>query len=474
MNASHVLLAVTAVFGALSFVFPHNLPVHAILCAAAIAWGWQQRSLTAWIVVAMIVGGILGHDFHQHGDTFRIPSKIFLKLIKTIIAPLLFSTLVVGIAGHSDLKQVGRMGLKSLIYFEVVTTLALIVGLCAINFSQAGVGIAQPASMEKPEITGTKQTLEQIILHIFPENIAKSVADGEVLQVVVFSVLFAVSLALVPGQHRKMILEMIESLAEVMFKFTGLVMYLAPLAVGSAVAYTAAHMGTDVILSLVKLLLTLYGALTVFILFILLPIAIFTGVPVRPFIRAITEPVSIAFATTSSEAALPRAMERLELLGVPRGVVSFVLPTGYSFNLDGSTLYLSLAAVFVAQASNTPFDVGQQVLMVLTLMITSKGVAGVPRASLVILLGTAASFGLPEWPILAILGIDGLMDMARTAVNVTGNCLAAVVIARWEGVFVPNYASGLYDGHPAQPASPEVAAPLSAPLVEESQASSEE
>ena len=422
-----------------------------------VVFGALRGGLTTWILVAMVAGIILGHDYPQYAEHFQLPSKIFLKLIKTIIAPLLFSTLVVGIAGHADLKQVGRMGLKALIYFELVTTVALFVGLGAINLTQAGVGITSPTGVERPELHGSKQNAFDIILHIFPENIAKSIAEGDVLQVVVFSVLFGVGVAMVGPGHRKVMIEVVESLAEVMFKFTGMVMTLAPIAVGSAVAYTAAKMGPSAFFSLLKLLLTLYGALTVFILFVLLPIAYFTGVPILAFLRAVGEPVSIAFATTSSEAALPRAMERLELLGVPRSVVSFVLPTGYSFNLDGTTLYLSLAAVFVAQAAGHHLDITQQLVMVITLMLTSKGVAGVPRASLVILLGTVASFDLPEWPVLAIMGIDGLMDMARTAVNVLGNCLASVVIARWEGVFVPNMASGFYgpveggvvEAHPA-------------------------
>ncbi len=448
MNISNGLLLLSILLGGASLARPDLVPIHILWCASAIGWGWTKRSMTAWIVVAMVVGGILGLDLPAHADKFVIPSKVFLKLIKTVIAPLLFSTLVVGIAGHADLKSVGRMGVKALVYFEFVTTLALFVGLAAINFSQAGVGIQQIAGGDQPEIKGVQQSFTDIILHIFPENIAKSVAEGDVLQVVVFSVLFAVSLALVAEHHRKPMLHMIESLAEVMFKFTGLIMALAPIAVGSAVAATVAKMGTSVLLNLLKLLLTLYGALAIFLVFVLLPIAYFAKVPIRAFIKAISEPVSIAFATTSSEAALPLAMEKLELLGVPRSVVAFVLPTGYSFNLDGTTLYLSLAAVFVAQAASVPFNFTQQVVMVVTLMITSKGVAGVPRASLVILLGTAASFNLPEWPILAILGIDGLMDMARTAVNVIGNCLASVVIAQWEGVFRPNFASGLYDGYP--------------------------
>ena len=276
-----------------------------------------------------------------------------------------------------------------------------------------------------------------MILHAFPENVAKSVAEGQVLQIVVFSLLFAVALSLLPDDKRRPMLSFAESLAATMFKFTNLVMLFAPIGVGAAIAYTVGHMGIGILVNLAKVLATFYLALLVFLLFVLLPVALLARVPLRAFRQAIAEPVGIAFATTSSEAALPLAMERMEQFGVPRQMVAFVMPTGYSFNLDGSTLYLALASVFVAQAAGIPLTLTQQLAIVLTLMVTSKGVAGVPRAVLVILMGTASSFGLPEWPILVLLGIDELMDMARTSVNVIGNCLATVVIARWEGEFHP-------------------------------------
>jgi len=364
-------------------------------------------------------------------------SQIFIRMIKTIIAPLLFATLVVGIAGHPNLRHVGRMGVKALVYFEVVTTLALFIGLAAINVSQAGVGIQPPADLESQGQRPPPQSLGQVILHAFPENVAKSVAEGQVLQIVVFSLLFAVALSLLPDDKRRPMLSFAESLAATMFKFTNLVMLFAPIGVGAAIAYTVGHMGIGILVNLAKVLATFYLALLAFLLFVLLPVALLARVPLRAFARAIAEPVGIAFATTSSEAALPLAMERMEQFGVPRQTVAFVMPTGYSFNLDGSTLYLALASVFVAQAAGIPLTLTQQLAIVLTLMVTSKGVAGVPRAVLVILMGTASSFGLPEWPILVLLGIDELMDMARTSVNVIGNCLATVVIARWEGEFPP-------------------------------------
>ncbi len=404
--------------------------------AGLAAYATLRRSLTTWILVAMALGAELGHDLPAVAIQLRVLSLIFLRMIKTIIAPLLFGTLVVGIAGHADLKQVGRMGVKALIYFEVVTTLALFIGLAAINLSRAGVGVKLPPAAAVEE-TAVKQTPSDILLHIFPENIAKSIAEGQVLQIVVFSILFAVALGMLPEATRRPMLAFAESLSETMFQFTNLVMLFAPVGVGAAIAYTVGHMGLSVLVNLFQLLATLYLALTAFLLLVLLPVALLFRVPVKRFVRAIAEPVSIAFATTSSEAALPRAMEAMERLGVPRQIVAFVIPTGYSFNLDGTTLYLSLAAVFVAQAAGIHLSFGQQLLMCFTLMLTSKGVAGVPRASLVILLGTAASFHLPIEPIFLILGIDELMDMARTSVNVIGNCLATVVIARWEGEMGP-------------------------------------
>jgi proton glutamate symport protein len=384
----------------------------------------------------MIIGTEVGLNFPVFAQNLAVLSKIFLRLIKTIIAPILFATLVVGIAGHSNLKQVGRMGWKSILYFEVVTTLALVIGIVAINLTKAGEGIVLPPGFKQELPEAKAQTWDEVVLHIFPENFVKSIYNGDVLPIVVFSVIFGIALALLSEQKKKPVLDFTESLAETMFKFTNIIMHFAPFGVGAAIAVTVGHLGIDILMSLLKLLFTLYGALFVFLFGVLLPIAFFVGVPIKKFIKAISEPVSIAFATTSSESALPKALENMEKVGVPRKIVAFVLPTGYTFNLDGSTLYLSLASVFVAQAAGIDLSIGQQALMVFTLMLTRKGVAGVPRATLVILLATAASFGLPLWPIMAILGIDELMDMARTSVNVVGNCLATIVIAKWEGEYV--------------------------------------
>jgi len=396
----------------------------------------RRPSLTTWILIAIGVGGAFGYFFPAAATELRILSTIFIRLVRTIVAPLLFATLVVGIAGHGNLRQIGRMGVKAIVYFEIVTTLALLIGWAAISISRAGVGISlpPPAPGEQAAVP-PPQSWQDILLHVFPENIAKAVADGEVLQVVVFSVIFGAALAMVPEPRRRPMLTFTETLAETMFRFTNIVMLFAPIGVGAAMAYTVGHLGIGILVNLAKLLATMYVAVAVFIAGVLLPVALIARVPLRRFIAAAAEPTSIAFATASSEAALPRAMENMEAFGVPRHIVAFVIPTGYSFNLDGSTLYLSLAAMFVAQAAGVQLSVGQQFLLLLTLMLTSKGVAGVPRAALVILLGTVSSFGLPAEPVFIILGIDALMDMARTATNVLGNCLATVIIARWEGEF---------------------------------------
>jgi proton glutamate symport protein len=403
--------------------------------AALCAYSFFRRSLTPWIFAGMLLGAELGHELGKSAANLQVLSGIFLKLVKTIVAPLIFSTLVVGIASHSNLKQVGRMGIKALLYFELVTTVALFIGLGAINLTQAGVGVPQPSAGAASAVAAQPQKWTDIVLHIFPENIAKSVAEGQILQIVVFSVIFGIALAQIGEEKRRPMLAFCESLSELMFKFTNIVMLSAPIGVAGAMAYTVGTMGFGVMSNLVKLLLTLYAALIVFVLGVLLPIALIARLPLKRFVRAVAEPFSIAFATASSEAALPRALENMEAFGVPKQIVAFVLPTGYSFNMDGSTLYLSLASIFVAQAAGIHLSFGQQLIMVFTLMVTSKGVAGVPRAVLVILLGTLDSFHLPVWPVLVILGIDQFMDMARTATNVLGNCLASAVIARWEGEF---------------------------------------
>jgi proton glutamate symport protein len=392
--------------------------------------------LTKQILIGLLLGLIAGWLVSEYrpemASVFRPFSQLFLRLIKLIIAPLIFASLVAGIAGAGHFKVVGRMGLRAIIYFEIVTTLALIIGLAAVNITRPGDGAVLPPPTAAPEITGKPQTWDQILLHTVPESIVRAAAENDVLQIVVFSILFAIALGLI-GEKGRPVITFCEAVTETMFKLTHIIMHYAPIGVGAAMAYTVGHGGLKVLVNLAWLVGTLYAALIAFMLLVLLPVALIARVKLVQFIRAVKEPALIAFSTTSSEAALPRAMEVLEKLGVPRRIVSFILPLGYSFNLDGSTLYLSLAAVFVAQAAGVELTVGQQITMMLTLMLTSKGIAGVPRASLVILAGTLASYGLPLEGIALILGVDELMDMARTMVNVVGNCLATVVVAKWEG-----------------------------------------
>ena len=420
-------------------VTSHHFALSAVRCLGLLLLllaGLQKRSLTYWIFFAMLAGLELGLDAPSFASQLRVFSDIFLRLIKVIVAPLILGTLITGVAGHGDLGKVGRIGWKSLLYFEAATTLALVIGVCAINLTKAGEGLvlpAAPAAASQAPPDATPLRWNEFLLHIFPENVVKSVAENQILQVAVFAILFAIALTRVPEHYRKPVLNLAEAGTQVMFRFTNIVMYYAPIGVGAAMAYTVGHMGIAVLLPLGKLLLTAYGALITFVLAVLLPIALFARVPIRRFLAAVAEPATIAFATSTSEAALPRAMECMEAFGVPRRIVAFVIPAGYSFNLDGSTLYLALASVFVAQAAGIHMSWSQQFFMVLVLMLTSKGIAGVPRASLLVLMATASTFHLPVEPIFVILGVDALIDMARTSLNVTGNCLASAVVARWEG-----------------------------------------
>ncbi|MEO8194445.1 MAG: cation:dicarboxylase symporter family transporter [Gemmatimonadales bacterium] len=403
-------------------------------------WTYLKNiSLTKWILIAMVIGVLIGWLFPDVGTSLKPLSTIFLRMIKSIIVPIIFGTLVVGIAGHGDdMKRVGRLAFKSILYFEVVTTLALFIGLGAANLVKPGNGIVLNATAEPGKaLAANTQSGTTFLEHVVPQSFFEAASKNEVLQVVFFSILFAVALSQVRGKPKEIVLAGCEGLAEVMFKFTGIVMRYAPIGIGAAMAVTVGHSGLGVLINLGKLVLTLYGALVVLVLFVLVPVALFFKVPLRQFLRVVKEPALIAFSTTSSEAALPRAMQAMESIGVPRRIVAFVMPTGYSFNLDGSTLYLAVAAMFAAQAAGVHMSFGHQLAMMLTLMLTSKGVAAVPRASLVILSGTLAAFGLPLEAVAIILGVDELMDMARTTVNLVGNCLATVVMARWEGEFVP-------------------------------------
>lgn len=402
----------------------------------------KKPSLVVQVVVGMVLGVAIGHFLPELGVAIQPLSKIFLNMIKMLIAPLLFATLVIGIAGAGSHHTVGRMGLKTIIYFEVATTIALIIGLGVANFLQPGAGMSLDLGSgnadQLAQIAGNAKTVSNhsfwdTLVHMFPTSVIKSMAEGDVLQLVVFSVFFALALG-AAGEKGKPVMNVLESLSEVMFKFVGYVMAFAPMGVMAAMAATVGRNGLDVLLIYAKLVGSLYFALALFVVTVLITVCSLFRIPFGKLMKAIREPFILAFSTASSESALPKAMESMERFGVPKGVVSFVMPTGYSFNLDGSTLYLSLATLFVAQMVGVELSIQQQVIMLLTLMLTSKGVAAVPRASLVILAGTLTAFNLPLEGIAVILGIDHVLDMGRTSVNLLGNCVASAVVARWEGV----------------------------------------
>lgn len=394
----------------------------------------------------MVLGILWGNYFPESAQELKVVTQIFLNLIKSILVPLIFSTLVVGVAGHrGDLKSVGRLGLKSIIYFELVTTLALVVGLMAVNFVRPGGGVrlSEPnhVTASTPDKIPEKVTLTSIAGHLAPQSFFEAAAKNDILQVVVFSLLFGAALSQVKGQPQETMIHFCEALAEVMFRFTRMVMYCAPIGIGAAMATTVGKSGLNTLSHLALLILTLYIALAAFCGLVLLPLAYWAGVPIGRFVALLREPIVIAFTTASSDAAMPLAMQRLLELGVPKRIVSFVMPLGYSFNLDGSTLYLAVASIFVAQAARVELSISQQVAIMLSLMLTSKGMAGIPRASYVVLTGTLVTFGLPLEGAVLIVGVDTIMDMGRSAVNLVGNCLASVVMARWEGEFPASSAS---------------------------------
>lgn len=397
---------------------------------------WRRRSLLLWTFFSMVIGTEFGADAPAFATQTKVIADIFLRLIRMIVAPLIFGGIVTGIAGHGELKGVGRVALKSILYFEIVTTIGLIIGLIASNIAQAGVGITLPASVQSA-LPAHQETWQQLLLNIFPENIAQAVAQNQILQVAVFALLFGTALATMPLAKRTPLLSVLQSLTETMFRLTRIIMYTAPVAAGAAMAYTVGSMGLLTLLPLVKLVVTYYVVLAAFIVLVIIPSLLIFRIPLRAFAAAIGEPAALGFATTSSEAALPLAMERMEEFGVPRWIVSFVIPTGYSFNMTGGSLYLSMGAIFAAQAAGIHLSWGAQIVMLATLMLASKGVAGVPRATLVVLMASAGALHIPLAAVMMILGVDTLMDMGRTAMNVIGNCLAAAVVARWEGELTP-------------------------------------
>jgi proton glutamate symport protein len=439
-------LADRALFAAAVLIFAAGIALNfaSSLAVFALAFRWiglalflpvafRRRSLLIWTFYAMVAGVVLGLDAPHFSGQLRVIGDVFLRLIRMIVAPLIFGGIVTGIAGHSELKGVGRVALKAVLFFEVVTTLGLVLGLIAINLSHAGVGVTLPTATQAVAPAAHAETWQQLILNIFPENIAQAVAQNQILQVAIFSLLFGTALATLPEAKRAPLVTVLQSLTDTMFRMTKIIMVMAPLAAGAAMAYTVSTSGLALLAGLAKLAVTYYGALAAFILLVLIPILAAGRIPVRRFAAAIAEPAAIGFATTSSEAALPLAMERLEEFGVPRWIVSFVVPMGYSFNMTGSSVYLTMAAIFAAQAAGIHLTLGEQLIMLATLMLTSKGVAGVPRATLVVLMASASDLHIPSSAILVLLGVDTLMDMGRSAMNVIGNCMAAVVVARWEG-----------------------------------------
>ena len=395
----------------------------------------KRISLTAWILIALVAGIAFGAGFPGAAKPLGVLGTVFLRLVKSIIAPLLFGTLVVGIAGTGSAKTMGRIGGKAILYFEMVTTVALFVGLGFANFVKPGAGVRLQAGA--PGVSGSALTLSGILEHAVPASIVDAMARGEVLQIVVFTFLFGTACVAL-GHRAEPVVRFCEALSEIMFRYTDYVMYAAPVGVFGAMAATVGEKGLGVLLSLGKLVAALYAAEIFFVVVVFGAVMVVARIPVQRFIRHVRAPFLLAYSTASSEAALPAALENMEKMGVPKHIVAFVLPTGYSFNLDGSTLYLTLAAMFIAQAANVSLPLGAQLMMMLTLMLTSKGLAGVPRAALVVLAGTLPTFNLPVEGIAVLLGVDTLMDMCRTSVNVLGNCLATAVVARWEGVRLPD------------------------------------
>jgi proton glutamate symport protein len=393
----------------------------------------RSIKLTSWIFISLAIGLLIGIYAPEFAHSVKSLRTLFLNGVKCIIAPLIFSSIVCGINSSGSIKGLGRLGLRAIIWFEIATTVALGIGLLFVNVLRPGDGIELKPASDATLLAAaqTKMTVAGFIEHLLPTNFAEAVVKGDVLQIVLFSVLFGISL-LLAGERARPVLALCEGLSHVMFKFTELIMNLAPIGVGAAMAGAVAEHGLKVLIPMAKMVGTLYAALAVFIAVVLLPALLWARVRIIPFLKEIRPSVALAFATTSSESAYPGALQSLEKIGVPNRIASFVLPLGYSFNLDGSTLYLAIASIFIAQASHIEMSLSNQLAMMLMLMLTTKGVAAVPRASLVVLSATLAAFGLPLEGVVMIMGVDEFMDMARTSVNLLGNCVATTVISRWE------------------------------------------
>ena len=400
----------------------------------------KMKGVTFWTMIALLAGILFGWLYPQYAVKMQPLAVMFLRMIKMIIAPLLFSTLVVGIAGHDDVKSLGKLGLKTFIYFEIVTTIALCIGLIVANFTNPGVGTKLSASLPHlDEISQVSSSLchnsfSEFFTNMFPTSVIQAMAEGNLLQIVVFSIFFALAICTI-GKKAKPVMDLLNSVCQIMFKFTEFVMLFAPIGIFGAISYTVGSNGISVLKNYAKIIFSLYFALFIFVILVLFIACKIVGISLRALIQAIEEPALLAFTTASSEAALPKAMEIMEKFGVPKSIVGFVMPTGYTFNLDGSTLYLAIAIIFCAQIAGVDIAIEQQLIIMFALMVTSKGIAGVPRVSLVVLAGTLASFNIPIIGVAILLGIDQILDMGRTTVNLIGNCVATVVIARWEKEF---------------------------------------
>lgn len=402
----------------------------------------QNIKLTRYIIISLILGVISGVLLPEFSVKLSPLAMMFLNMVKMIIAPLLFATLVIGIAGHGDIKSLGKIGIKTIVYFEVVTIAALFIGLGIGHFTQPGAGVADISNVSstymnlvsKMGAVSSHSSLSQLVIDIFPSSVVKSMAEGNLLQIVVFSLFFALAICAV-GQKAKPMMDVLNSLSEIMFKFTEYVMWFAPIGVFAAIASTIGNSGIGILKNYVKIVFSLYFALFVFLVFIILLVCKIVKIPVLGLLKTLKEPALLAFSTASSEAALPKAMEKMEKFGVPKNIVGFVMPTGYTFNLDGSTLYLSMAVLFATQFVGIDLSFQHQLVIMFALMFTSKGVAGVPRAALVVLAGTLSSLNYPLIGVAILLGIDQILDMGRTSVNLIGNCIATIFIARWENEF---------------------------------------
>jgi len=394
----------------------------------------KQRSLSTYIVLALILGVVVGAVSPDLGLAMKPLGDIFIRMIKMIVVPLIFFSLIMGIAGTGDFSKLGRLGGKAILWFEVATTVALVVGLLVVNLIEPGMGVhIQQGMTDAVQKIADHKPLDhiQMIVNIVPTNIIDAMARADMLQIIFFSCIFAISAAKA-GKDGQKVIDLSRDITHIMFNVTHYVMKVSPIGIFGAIAHTVAMYGLDVLIPLLKLIGTMYLAIGIFLVILVIGAAVVTKVNLIGFMKVIKEPMVLAFTTSASEAALPIAMEKLERIGIPKHIVSFVLPLGYTFNLDGSTLYSAVAVIFLGQVYGVPLPLGLQIVILLTLMISTKGIAGVPGAALIILAGTATAFGIPVEGVAMLLGIDRVLDMARTMCNVTGNCIAGLVVARWE------------------------------------------